>query len=216
MRPVSRCICGSTPACFRLVGLNFLFIVRWGSQALGNCSCVALPHASTQSTAKLLTRAPNPADPKRNFITDSRLPECPQFKIVRIDGSLYFGAVNHVAEAMRRFREQNPGQKHVLLIASGINFLDVAGAELLAQEADIYRKLGGGMYFYQIKEGVCKPLKRGGYAQVIGEENMFSSKTAAVADIFGELDKSICARCDKRIFKECAALDPATQKTISR
>ena len=141
------------------------------------------------------------------FTTDSNLPECPQLKIVRIDGSLFFGAVSHVAESLRRFREQNPNQKNVLLVASGINFIDVAGAELLAQEAATYRKLGGKLYFYRIKEGVCGPLRRGGYIIEIGDENMFSSKTAAITEIFQSLDKDICMQCDKRIFKECATIE---------
>lgn len=163
-------------------------------------------YLSRTSRPKVLTRVPDPTDPRRKFVTDSRLPECPQFKIVRVDGSLYFGAVNHVAESFRRFREQNPEQKYVLLVAVGINFLDVAGAELLAQEAQHYRKLGGGMYFYQIKEDVCTPLRRGGYIQEIGDENMFSSKTEAVGEIFQTLDKDICANCDKRIFNECQTI----------
>ena len=170
-------------------------------------------YLSRTSRPKVLARVPDPVDPRRKFVTDSQLPECPQFKIVRIDGSLYFGAVNHVAESLRRFREQNPEQKYVLLVAVGINFLDVAGAELLAQEAQHYRKLGGGMYFYQIKEDVCTPLRRGGYIQEIGDENMFSSKTEAVAEIFQTLDKDICATCDKRIFKECLMIESTMTKT---
>ena len=165
-------------------------------------------YLSRTSRPKVLGRVPDPKDPKRAFTTDSSLPECPQFKIMRIDGSLFFGAISHVSESLRRFREQNPQQKSALLVASGINFIDVAGAELLAQEAKNYRKLGGDLYFYEVKEGVCGPLRRGHYIEEIGDENMFSSKTEAIAEIFQTLDKDICARCDKRIFKECLALAP--------
>jgi len=163
-------------------------------------------YLSRTSRPKVVSRVPNPADAKRAFTTDSSLPECPQLKIVRVDGSLFFGAVSHVSETLRRFREQNPGQKNLLLIASGINFIDVAGAELLAQEAQTCRKLGGRMYFYRIKEGVCGPLRRGDYIKEVGDENMFRSKTEALAEIFDALDKDICARCDKRIFRECRSI----------
>jgi len=163
-------------------------------------------YLSRTSRPKVVTRMPNPKHPKRAFTTDSSLPECPQLKILRIDGSLFFGAVSHVSESLRRFREQNPQQKSALLIASGINFIDVAGAELLAQESKTYRKLGGNLYFYRIKEGVCEPLRRGGYIQEIGDENMYRSKTEAITEIFETLDKSICATCDKRIFKECQSV----------
>lgn len=167
-------------------------------------------YLSRTSRPRVLSRTPDPSHPKRAFTTDSSLPECPQLKLMRIDGSLFFGAVSHVAESLRRFREQNPQQKSALLVASGINFIDVAGAELLVQEVKNYRKLGGNLYFYRIKEGVCGPLRRGGYIQEIGDENMFSSKTEAIAEIFATLDKDICARCDKRIFNECQSIPPPT------
>ena len=171
-------------------------------------------YLSRTSRPKVVTRVPNPADPKRAFTTDSNLPECPQLKIVRIDGSLFFGAVSHVSESLRRFREQNPQQKSALLVASGINFIDVAGAELLAQEAQTYRRLGGRLYFYRIKEGVCEPLHRGGYISEIGDENMFVSKTEALGEIFQAMDKDICARCDKRIFRECQSIEPAKPECV--
>lgn len=167
-------------------------------------------YLSRTSRPKVLSRVPDPKDPKRAFTTDSSLPECPQFKIVRIDGSLFFGAISHVSESLRRFREQNPQQKTALLVASGINFIDVAGAELLAQEAKNYRNLGGDLYFHEVKEGVCGPLRRGHYIEEIGDENMFNSKTEAVAEIFQTLDKNICANCDKRIFIECQAVPTTT------
>lgn len=167
-------------------------------------------YLSRTSRPKVVARVPNPVDKKRAFTTDSSLPECPQLKIVRIDGSLFFGAVSHVAESLRRFRQQNPQQKNLLLVSSGINFIDVAGAELLAQEAQTYRKLGGCMYFYRIKEGVCGPLRRGGYITEIGDENMFVSKTEAISEIFQSLDKNICAGCKKRIFKECQSIEKSS------
>jgi SulP family sulfate permease len=158
------------------------------------------------SRPKVLSRVPDPSDPRRKFVTNPSLPECPQFKIIRIDGSIYFGAISHIAEQIRRFREQNPGQKWVLLIATGINFLDVAGAELLAQEAKTYREMGGGLFFNQIKDGVCEPLQRGGYVKEIGSENMFGSKSIALDTIIKHLDMDICRHCDKRIFRECKDL----------
>lgn len=164
-------------------------------------------YLSRTSRPRVVARVPNPKDPKRALVTDSSLPECPQLKIVRIDGSLFFGAVNHVAETLRGFRQRNPEQKYVMVVATGINFIDVAGAELLAQEAKNYRNMDGRLFFIQMKEGVCGPLRRGGYIKDVGDENMFESKTEAIHEIFTEfLDKDICARCDRRIFKECETI----------
>lgn len=94
----------------------------------------------------------------------------------------------------------------------GVNFVDVAGAELLAQEAERRRKLGGDLYFYALKPGVCAPLTQGDYFKEIGAENTFDSKSEALAQIVENLDLAVCAACDKRIFRECAGRPaPPTQ-----
>ena len=55
--------------------------------------------------------------------------------MIRIDGSIFFGAVNHVQDALHDITARNPAQRHILIVASGINFVDAAGAEMLVQEA---------------------------------------------------------------------------------
>lgn len=156
------------------------------------------------SKPRILSRVPDPRLPKRAFNTDSSLPECPQLKIIRIDGSLFFGAVNHVNETLRKFEEMHPEQKYLLIVASGINFVDVAGAELLEKEARHRRKIGGKLFFYRVKEGVCEQIRKAGYLDEIGRENLFTSKTEAISIIYNQhLDRKICQNCDRRIFNEC-------------
>jgi SulP family sulfate permease len=155
------------------------------------------------SKPKIHTRVPNRYDPLRKFVTDPGLPECPQLKIIRIDGSLYFGAVPHVVEALRRFEERQPGQKSLFVIARSINFVDMEGAGLLINEARKRRGVGGDLYLFGIKEGVRESLERWGHIETIGEENISESKTELIGKAFRDLDKDICRRCDKRIFREC-------------
>lgn len=158
------------------------------------------------SKPKILVRVPDERLPNRKFNTDPALPECPQLKLVRIDGSLFFGAINHVQETLRTFEEKNPEQKNLLLLAHGINFVDSTGAELMEAEAKHRKKIGGKMYIYGAKEAVCEQLRRGGYMDEIGRENIFSSKTEALSTIYKQqLDASICETCTKRIFRECKA-----------
>ena len=154
----------------------------------------------------VVTRVPDPGSPNRHLVTDSKLPECPQFKIVRIDGSLYFGAVDHVQEQLHHINEQSPQQKHLLVIGNGINFVDIAGADLLAAEARHRTARGGGLYLAKIKEEACNTLRRGGFRDLIGQENIFLTKSDAIETVFRKLDPEVCARCDKRIFLECQTL----------
>ena len=146
---------------------------------------------------------PDPAPDSYHFSSDTGLPDCPQLKMLRVNGSLFFGAVDHVQSVLEEVDEADPGQKHVLIVASGINFVDVAGAEMLAQEARRRRSLGGGLYFYRLKDAPQSFLERGGYLDEIGRENLFPVKTRAVGEIYRRLDAEICRRCNARIFREC-------------
>lgn len=172
-------------------------------------------YLSRTSRPRIVSRVPDPAQDKRAFVTNAghRLPECPQLKFVRIDGSLFFGAVNHVEERLQAEDQQYPDQLHLMLVASGINFVDVAGAEMLAKEAKRRRELGGGLYLYDVKKPVADFLREGGYMADIGEENLFTSKTEAIRAITERLSDEGCRRCDKRIFHECATRPSGTARS---
>ena len=164
---------------------------------------------------RIVSRVPDPRLPRREFNTDPALPECPQFKMVRLDGSLFFGAVHHVQKMLRIFEQRNPDQKHLMILASGMNTIDVSGAECLAQEARYRRALGGAIYLYRAKEGVQKLLRAGGYLEDIGEDNLFRSKQQAIAHVVSKLDHEVCRTCTKRIFSECASLPSAEQAEVT-
>ena len=158
------------------------------------------------SRPSVVVRVPDPDMPKRRFSTAGSLPQCPQLAIVRIDGALFFGAVSYVAERLRLIAKRSPLQKHLLLLARSVSYIDVAGAEMLAREVRVRRAAGGQVYFHQVKEGPMAILRRGGYHDEIGEENFFASKAEAIADVFERLDRDVCLRCDVRIFNECRRL----------
>ncbi|MGD8567317.1 MAG: SulP family inorganic anion transporter [Gammaproteobacteria bacterium] len=159
------------------------------------------------SRPRIYSRVPDPRLPNRKFNTDSTLDECPQLKMVRIDGSLFFGAISNVRSALADLEHQEPNQKHLLILAQGINFVDLAGAEFLEEEAKRRRAINGGLYMYRVKEGVCQELRKDKSLDEIGQENIFQSKEEAISIIAQQkLDMSICATCHKRIFNECDKL----------
>ncbi|WP_295883336.1 SulP family inorganic anion transporter [uncultured Thiohalocapsa sp.] len=160
------------------------------------------------SKPRLVTLAPNARLPKRAFTRDPATPQCPQLRFLRIDGSLFFGAVPHLESYLARLRETHPAQKHLAIIADGINFVDLQGAEALAREAELRRAEGGGLYLINAKLGLREALERCGCLDTDDEHNVFQSKEAAIHTIFQKLDESVCARCEARIFRECEALPP--------
>lgn len=191
-------VMGVTLAATLLLDLDFAILV-------GVLLSLAI-YLNRTARPRVLLRAPDPGLERRRFNTAAALPECPQLRIVRIDGSLFFGAVNYVAQRLRFLEVRRPEQRHLWILAQSINFADVAGAELLARLAEERRRQGGALYLSHVKPGVHGVLARGGYLRTIGEHNVFDSKGEGIARIFERLDKDICKRCDKRIFIECASV----------
>ncbi|MGZ9059311.1 MAG: SulP family inorganic anion transporter, partial [Burkholderiaceae bacterium] len=100
------------------------------------------------SRPRIVDVKPDPGEHGYLFTTQSGLPDCPQLKIVRINGSIFFGAVDHVQGVLQNIDAMNPSQKPVLIDATGVNFIDIAGAEMLAVEAKRRRRIGGALYLY--------------------------------------------------------------------
>jgi SulP family sulfate permease len=169
-------------------------------------------YLSRTSRPSMRSLVPDPRHATRKMAElESGLAECPQLKILRIEGSIYFGAVNHIDAHFDTLRETRPEQKHLLLMSKSINFVDVAGAELLAREASRRKKMGGQLYFYSLRQPVRDMLERSGHIDSIGRANIFAGKHEAIGDVFARLDRAICGQCRVRIFNECAALPQAEQ-----
>lgn len=146
---------------------------------------------------------PDPEPGSYHYIDADNAPECPQLKMIRLNGSIFFGAVDHVQKGLTEIDERDPRTKHALLVATGVNFVDIAGAEMLAQEARRRKKIGGGLYFYRVKDSVCAMLKKGAYIDSVGHDNIFLPKDRPIAKIYPKLDTEICRSCKARIFPEC-------------
>ena len=155
------------------------------------------------SRPRIVDVKPDPTEHGYLLTTRSGLPDCPQMKIVRLNGSIFFGAVDHVQNVLQRIDADNPAQRHLLIEMTGVNFVDVAGAEMLAMEAKRRRRLGGGLYLYRVNDDVMSLLARGGYLEDIGKENIFPVRSRAVGFIYPKLDTEICRTCERQIFREC-------------
>lgn len=160
-------------------------------------------YLSRTSKPQVRVRVPNPYNAKRKFMDAGHVPQCPQLRFVRIDGSLFFGATSHIRESLASQDQASPEQKHVAVVAHGINFIDLAGAHYLAEEAERRRSLGGGLYFIGVKDTVQEQLAENGALKPIGGANLFDSKTEAIAAITRRLDPDVCRTCKARIFREC-------------
>lgn len=123
---------------------------------------------------------------------------CDQLRIIRIDGSLFFGAVNYVQEILQSIPEPN-----VLIVADSINFIDISGAEMLGNEVSRRRAFGGELYFVNIKDRVKQVLARCDQLEAIGESATFDSKQVAIEKIYPQLNHDKCKNCQSCIVRPC-------------
>jgi len=146
---------------------------------------------------------PVPGQVPPAFSAATELPDCPQLKIVRINGSIFFGAVNHLQELLQAIDTDNPAHTHVLLVASGINFVDLGGAQWLAQEAQRRRALGGALYIFHMKDEPLAMLHNSGAFAAIGQENFFTLGDDLMPIIKARMNAQRCAQCAVRVFAPC-------------
>jgi len=162
---------------------------------------------SRTSTPDIITLAPDPESPNRQLKNVLRQPlkQCPQLKMMRIDMSIYFGSISHIQGKLQEVTDKQK-MVHILVIGHSINFIDIAGAEMLIREASRLNRMGGGLYFCGLKSKVCDFMKKGNFIDEIGRDNFFDTKDNAIHAITARLNRSICQQCNEKIFRECEAL----------
>ncbi len=134
------------------------------------------------------------------------LPECPQLKLLRMEGEVYFGATQHVADTLHALRHMPQPQKHLLVMGKSMNFIDLAGAQLWEAELNARRAIGGDLYFHRPRPEVIQMWQTTGFTRLLGPEHQFPDKRSAIARIFSRLDPQICRQCTARIFWECRSV----------
>lgn len=149
--------------------------------------------------------APDPDNLRRPLVNVERksVPECPQLKILRLDGSIFFGAVTHISEELHRIMRTFPEQCHILIVGSGINFIDASGCQMLFNEALSLKLSGRDMFFCSLKSEVREVLERGMCLKRLGGQHVFETEGQALARMVPRLDPERCACCHVRVFREC-------------
>lgn len=133
-----------------------------------------------------------------NIIRDDEARECSNLKIVRIDGSLYFGSIEKISDYFSKLYEKNTYQ-YVIIVAEGINFIDLAAAEWLTNEVVKWQKNRGGIFFAGLKLVSQDVLKKGGFLDRMGEDIFFVDKKVAIKQVHNKIKLP----CKEKVFEEC-------------
>ncbi len=133
-------------------------------------------------------------------------PECPQLGALTIEGSLYFGAAQHVEDKIRTNMEQHPDQRYLLLRLHRVNHCDISGLHMLETIVRLYRQKRGDVYVVGVREAVWEKMELSGFTKMLGYSNYFAQERAILV-IFDVLNPTICIyKCPYRVWKECQRL----------
>jgi SulP family sulfate permease len=201
--------------CVATVTGGGLLFMPFQQAILIGCAISLLLYLHRTAHPGVRTLVPNPAVPGRTFTPVEEfaepMAECPQLKLVRIEGAIYFGAAGYVSQRLHNMRHDTT-QKHLLAMVKSMNFIDLAGAEVWEQELVARRAMGGDLYFHRPRNPVRQLWQKIGFETRLRPENIFGTKNAAVASIYTQLDHSICATCTAQIFAECKKLNSAAHE----
>jgi len=162
-----------------------------------------LAKTSTPNIESMAFDEPPEVKPRKLInILEKPVKQCPQLKIIQIDMSIYFGSINHIQKRINQIVDHERIH-HILIVGSGINFIDLSGAEALVSESKRLAAQNGGLYFVGLKPSVYEFAAKTCFITNVGADHFFDSKTDAIRMIYRRLDREICKTCPSQIFKEC-------------
>ena len=153
-----------------------------------------------------------PDEEFKHFIQQSAdQPSCPQLGIIKISGDLYFGAVSHVEETIRRHLQQHPEQRFLLLRLQGVNQFDFSGIHMLESVRRLCRERGGDLYLTKVQQPVMALMKSTGFYKHLGADHFLGEDDAIDFLFYKIIDPAVCIyECNVRAFRECQNLPKRT------
>jgi SulP family sulfate permease len=144
----------------------------------------------------------------RHLVHDPQAPACPQLAVMNIRGPLFFGAVHHLEEELRRNMRDHPGQNLLMLRMHGVEICDLSGIELLEDLVRGYRRRGGDVHLVRPRQPVQEKMEQSGFLDdILGRDNLLEQEDAIGYLFRDAIDPAVCTyECEHRVFAECQGL----------
>lgn len=157
-----------------------------------------LQKTSHPKVAELVTDT-NDAYHRLVEVIDADDEECHYLKIIRIDGSIFFGSIDHIQNRIQSMLK--PQQKYLLVICDGVSVIDISAAEMLLNLKKTLQKRGGDLYLSNLKQEARAYLVNSPYwARLGSSKNVFNFSEEAVQTLFNKVDHADCPSCGKLSF----------------
>jgi sulfate permease, SulP family len=104
----------------------------------------------------------------------------PEILLVRVDENLYFANVGHVQDMITREFQKRPRIKHLVLVMSGVGFVDSSALRSLQVAAETLREAGVTIHLADVKGPVMDRLRRTKIFEQIAPGQVFPTPQMAV------------------------------------
>lgn len=105
----------------------------------------------------------------------------PDILLVRVDENLYFANVGHVQDMITREIEARPGVKHLVLVMSGVGFVDSSALRTLQVAVENLRAAGVTIHLADVKGPVMDRLRRTKIFEQLAPGQVFPTPQVAVS-----------------------------------
>ncbi|NHA16107.1 sulfate permease [Thioalkalivibrio sp. XN279] len=104
----------------------------------------------------------------------------PDILLVRVDENLYFANVGHVQDMITREFQKRPGIRHLVLVMSGVGFVDSSALHSLQVAAENLRASGVTIHLADVKGPVMDRLRRTKIFEQLAPGQVFPTPQVAV------------------------------------
>ena len=113
----------------------------------------------------------------------------PEILLVRVDENLYFANVGYVWDIVSTEIQRRPGIRHLVLVLSGVGFIDTSALKSAVTAAETLRELGITLHLAEVKGPVMDRLNKTRLAEQIAPGRFFSSAQSAVSQLSRDVEK---------------------------
>mgnify|MGYP001947507826 CR=1 FL=1 len=131
------------------------------------------------------------------------LTACPQVEMVRIEGPLFFGSIEHVDQQIQALLER--GGKTLILNLKGVGRVDLAGVDYLLSLARRLQQQGFDCHWVAASPTLISQLSRLGGIELLGHQRIHAHKSEAIEACVTKAQDAVCQTCSVRCFRECTS-----------
>ena len=101
---------------------------------------------------------------------------------IRVDESMFFANANQIENKLLKIIQRRPGTRHVLLVCTAVNLIDISGLEMLHRINENLSRMGITLHLSEVKAPVMEQLEAAAFVEEL-KGNIYFSTDQAMRDL---------------------------------